>query len=115
MRVSGYTRNSARNSQISPTPSGGSARDLRIVGDGEGDGGRKAHHDVAADRQRLVMPRIADVGLEDLPLTRLHVVAERTAEISGEAHAASHDIAPVRRGAVGDGDVLRTDGQHAPV
>ena len=49
-------------------------------------------------RQRVVVPRVADIDLEDEPGRRLDVVAQRIAEIRGERHAPADDVA-VRRAA----------------
>src|SRR3990170_7950392 len=102
---------------MSPTPSAPFARSLGIFGsvggDGEGHGGGKADNDFSTDRQRLVVPRIADVGLEELALARLDIVAERAAEVGDEAHPASHHVAAVPRG-LADGDILGAGGQDAP-
>src|SRR6266850_698442 len=90
-------RTRARKSQISPTPSArqsaGRPRGLGIVGDGQRGGGGKADGDLPADGQRLVVPGVADVGLEDLARAGLDVVAKRVAEIGNEAHPAEHNIA----------------------
>src|SRR6202795_4667499 len=122
MRPSGQTRNSGRNSKMSPIPRVGPSapfeRDLGIFGsiggDGQGDGGGKADNDLSTDRQRLVVPRVADIGLEDLATLGLDVIPEGAAEVGEEAHTAAHRVATVRWGRA-DGDILGADGQHAPV
>src|SRR6185295_19182297 len=96
MRPSGYTRKSTRNAQMSPTPTAGPRtpfEPLGIVGNGEGHRGREAERHRPAYWQGLVVPRVADVGLEHEPGGVLHVVAEGVAQIGHEAHPPLHPVA----------------------
>src|SRR5262245_28371990 len=86
---------------------------LVIVGDGQRDGRRKADGDLAADGEALVVPRIADVGLENLATGGLYVVTKRAAEVGDEAHPAPDDVAAAAPRSRVDRHVLRPDGQYA--
>src|SRR5919108_4281979 len=96
-------RKSARNAQMSATPSAGSAAVRRpgaataartsLIGQHQRDGWRKADPHGVPRREDLVMPRVTDVDRQDETRRGPDLVAQRAPEIGGQPHAARHDIA----------------------